>query len=55
MNYDADHFIENEIEVNKFEALAEWEAHGLKPHEFFEEFGNKDTYNSAEILRFLGY
>ena len=55
MNYSADHFIENEIEVSKAEALAEWVDHGLTHHEFFKEFGDKEFYNSAEILIFLGY
>ena len=55
MDYDSSFFIENEIEVSKSEALAEWVDHGLTHHEFFKEFGDKEFYNSAEILIFLGY
>jgi hypothetical protein len=55
MDNTSEFFIENEIEVSKAEALAEWVNHGLTHHEFFLEFGDKDIYNSAEILIFLGY
>ena len=55
MEYDSEFFIENEIEVSKAEALAELVNHGLTHHEFFLEFGDKDIYNSVEILIFLGY
>ena len=55
MEYNSEFFIENEIEVSKAEALAEWVDHGLTHHEFFKEFGDKEVYNSAEILIFLGY
>lgn len=44
-----------EAEVSKEEALAEVCKHGCSTTEFLSEMGNKDSYEGAEVLAWLGY
>mgnify|MGYP001092638148 CR=1 FL=1 len=54
--YNSDYFIDNNIEVSKAEMLKELFDHGIEDaQEFFEIYGIKDTYNSKDILFWLGY
>jgi hypothetical protein len=41
--------------ITQVEALREIKAHNVSPVEFFEEYGNHDTYQSADLLGWLGY
>jgi hypothetical protein len=43
------------VEVTKQEALREIARHGLPTDEFLAECGERDTYNSIEVLAWMGY
>ena len=41
--------------VTLSEVLREIKAHQVDPSEFFDEYGNHDTYQSSDLLGWLGY
>lgn len=41
--------------ISKKRAIKEIKDHGLDPEDFFNEKGEKDKYNTQEVLRWLGY
>lgn len=41
--------------VTKREAIREYEKHGHSAEELYVDLGNRDEYNSKEILTVLGY
>lgn len=53
--YTADFYIDNNVEVSRFEALHEVKEHGIELEEFYAEFGDQETYNGGAILSWLGY
>lgn len=44
-----------EVEVSKGEALEEVRKHGCSVEEFLTEMGDKESYQGAEVLTWLGY
>jgi len=41
--------------VTRSQALAEVRRHGASESEFFADVGDKDVYQGAEVLGWLGY
>lgn len=44
-----------EATVTRDEALAEIAAHGIDFSEFVEEYGDREEYEGADVLGWLGY
>jgi hypothetical protein len=43
------------VPVSRHEATHEYEKHGLTEGELVRDLGDRDTYDSAEVLKALGW